>query len=89
MTERNYKFAEQYDLPFIFVSAADGTNVVKTFKEAITRGLKHKRDPPEDYFSTVLNMLKEVGVVESRMTSSMRKRKGPQTSDRYSNNYKC
>lgn len=60
MTERNYKFAEQHNLPFIFVSAADGTNVVKTFKEAITRGLDYKKNPPEDYYSTVLNMLQEV-----------------------------
>jgi hypothetical protein len=29
MTEKKFAFAEQNDLPFYFVSAADGTNVVK------------------------------------------------------------
>jgi hypothetical protein len=29
VTERSYKFAEQQKLPFYFVSAADGTNVVR------------------------------------------------------------
>jgi hypothetical protein len=28
-TEKTFKFAEKYNLPFYFVSAADGTNVVK------------------------------------------------------------
>jgi hypothetical protein len=31
MTEKKFAFAEQNDLPFYFVSAADGTNVVKVF----------------------------------------------------------
>ena len=74
MTERNYKFAEQHNLPFIFVSAADGTNVVKTFREAITRGLDYKKNPPEDYYSTVLNMLQEVRRVKSRTISSEKRR---------------
>lgn len=63
-------------MPFIFVSAADGTNVVKTFKEAISRGLDYKKNPPEDYYSTVLNMLQEVGqTLRERMISSERMRR--------------
>jgi hypothetical protein len=29
VTKKSFKFAQQYDLPFFFVSAADGTNVVQ------------------------------------------------------------
>ena len=29
VTRKNFKFAAKYNLPFFFVSAADGTNVVK------------------------------------------------------------
>lgn len=32
MTEKTFKFASQYNLPFYFVSAADGTNVVKVIE---------------------------------------------------------
>jgi len=29
VTRKNFKFASKHNLPFFFVSAADGTNVVK------------------------------------------------------------
>ena len=29
VTEKTFKFAETYNLPFYYVSAAEGTNVVK------------------------------------------------------------
>ncbi len=48
---------------------------MKTFREAITRGLEYKKNPPEDYYSTVLNMLQEVREAEVRTTSSGRKRR--------------
>lgn len=32
MTKKSFKFAAQYDLDFHFVSAADGTNVVKVWQ---------------------------------------------------------
>jgi Rab-like protein 2 len=35
VTEKKFAFAEQNDMPFYFVSAADGTNVVKIFNEAL------------------------------------------------------
>ncbi len=34
-TEKTFKFAEKYNLPFYFVSAADGTNVVKVMNRTI------------------------------------------------------
>jgi hypothetical protein len=32
VTKKSFKFAAQYDLDFHFVSAADGTNVVKVWQ---------------------------------------------------------
>lgn len=38
VTKKSFKFAQQHGLPFYFVSAADGMNVVKIFEEAIKVG---------------------------------------------------
>ena len=38
VTGKNFKFAEKHGLPFFFVSASDGTNVVKIFLTAILEG---------------------------------------------------
>ena len=39
---RRYKFVDEIGCPFNFVSAADGTNVVSVFKEALEMGLNYK-----------------------------------------------
>jgi hypothetical protein len=38
VTSKSFKFAEKNNLPFFFVSASDGTNVVKIFQTAILEG---------------------------------------------------
>lgn len=38
VTTRRYKFIEEIGCPFNFVSAANGTNVVQIFKEALEMG---------------------------------------------------
>ncbi len=38
VTQKSFKFAEKYGLPFYFVSASDGTNVVRIFHKAILEG---------------------------------------------------
>jgi Rab-like protein 2 len=42
VTSKSYKFPEQHNLPFFFVSAADGTNVVKVFESAILEARRFK-----------------------------------------------
>lgn len=37
-------------MPFNFVSAADGTNVVLIFREALDMAVKYKEDPENDDF---------------------------------------
>lgn len=63
MTKRKFAFATQNNLPLIFTSAADGTNVVKVdlfeeiFREALRLGLENKKNPEGNFVSDVLDML--------------------------------
>lgn len=43
VTRKNFKFAQKHNLPFYFVSAADGTNVVKVFESAIEEARRYKQ----------------------------------------------
>lgn len=49
-TTKSFNFATKRNLDFYYVSAADGTNVVKVFNEAIRKGLECKEKPPDDFF---------------------------------------
>jgi Rab-like protein 2 len=60
VTDKNFKFAEQNNLPFYFVSAADGTNVVKVFNEALKQALHFKLNPPDNFLNDVMEFLNEV-----------------------------
>jgi hypothetical protein len=42
VTAKAFKFPEQHNLPFFFVSAADGTNVVKVFEQAVEEAVRHR-----------------------------------------------
>nr|AME21658.1 RABL2 [Trachydiscus minutus] len=57
VTKKSFKFASQYELPFFFVSAADGTNVVKVFHEAVRLGINFKKNNP-DFMTEVIEFLK-------------------------------
>ena len=42
VTQKSFNFAKKLGLPFYFVSAADGTNVVKVvFKQFLFKALRH------------------------------------------------
>jgi len=57
VTRKNFKFASQNDLPFFFVSAADGTNVVKALDEAVRCGLQYKQSGRKDFVGEVRDLL--------------------------------
>jgi len=57
VTKKTFAFAEKHSLPFYFCSAADGTNVVKTFTDAISAGHKFKIAPSVDIEEEVLRTL--------------------------------
>ncbi|CAM9377318.1 unnamed protein product [Ectocarpus sp. 8 AP-2014] len=56
VTKKSFKFAQQHDLPFFFVSAADGTNVVKAFDEAVKAGMEFKKNGG-DFVDEALSLL--------------------------------
>ena len=59
VTQRSFAWPTKHRLPFFFVSAADGTNVVKAFHAAVAAGLRRKECPPEDVYNDILNLLEE------------------------------
>lgn len=58
VTKKSFKFAQQHELPFFFVSAADGTNVVKAFDEAIAAGLEFKKNGG-DFVDEALSLVED------------------------------
>ena len=59
VTKKQFNFAKKYSLPFYFVSASDGTNVVKIFRDAIQKGLYYK-DNSTDFVDEVLRELENL-----------------------------
>lgn len=59
VTQTKFKFAEQNKLDMYYVSAADGTNVVKIFNEALKKALHYKLNPPDSFMNDVLEYLNE------------------------------
>lgn len=57
VTKKSFAFGKKHSLPFYFVSAADGTNVVKLFKDSIKAALSYKQHTT-DYMDQVLEELK-------------------------------
>ena len=59
-TQRKYKFVEELGCPFNFVSAANGTNVVQIFRDALDMGIKYKENPhKDDFIQEVMDLLGE------------------------------
>lgn len=46
--KRKYVFIDEIGCPLEFVSAADGTNVVSIFQQALEQGLHYKLNPHQD-----------------------------------------
>eukprot|EP00877_Chromochloris_zofingiensis_P002737 jgi/Chrzof1/12464/Cz06g35090.t1 len=57
VTDKKFGFADKHGLPFFFVSASDGTNVVQIFHTAILQGLKWKLSAKDDFYQEVLELL--------------------------------
>ncbi|XP_068131983.1 rab-like protein 2A [Hyperolius riggenbachi] len=56
VTQKGFNFAKKHNLPFYFVSAADGTNVVKLFTDAIKLAVSYKQDS-RDFLDEVMREL--------------------------------
>ncbi|XP_063970090.1 rab-like protein 2A [Lytechinus pictus] len=59
ITEKKFNFSKKHELPFFFVSAADGTNVVKMFREAIKKAVSYKENPT-DFTDEIMKELEEM-----------------------------
>ena len=59
MTKKKYTFPIKHDLPLYFVSASDGTNVVKLFQDAERAANEYKNAVPTDVYRNVLELLKD------------------------------
>ncbi|KAL6753049.1 rab-related GTPase [Haematococcus lacustris] len=66
VTSKSFNFAAKNKLPFFFVSASDGTNVVKIFQMAIMSGIAWKASPKDDFYQEVLDLLGEVSLDSRR-----------------------
>lgn len=59
-TARRYKFIEEIGCPFNFVSAANGTNVVAVFKQALDLAIHYKANPhQDDFMNEVMDLIKD------------------------------
>ena len=58
VTQKSFNFAKKNNLQFDFVSASDGTNVVKVFTELIKLAVDYK-DNATDYVDQVIGLLEE------------------------------
>ena len=56
VTKKKFAFATKRKLPLEFVSAADGTNVVKVFEDAIKMAFKYKNTPKLDFKDEILEI---------------------------------
>jgi len=60
VTSKSFNFPEQRNLPFFFVSAADGTNVVKVFEQAVEEAVGHRDKwvlcPPPLFFKVLSSL---------------------------------
>eukprot|EP01147_Barroeca_monosierra_P008866 gene8866-1220_t len=58
ITQKSFGFPKKHNLPFYFVSASDGTNVVKVFTQAI-ESATHYKENSDDFVDQVMELLKE------------------------------
>ncbi|KAG8012589.1 Outer dense fiber protein 3-B [Nibea albiflora] len=68
VTQRSFNFGKKQGLPFYFVSAADGTNVVKMFREMIKRAVDYKQNP-SDFMDEVMQELENFDLEKKEDTS--------------------
>ena len=56
VTKKKFAFATKRKLPLEFVSAADGTNVVKVFQDAISMANQYRNAPKKDFKDEILEI---------------------------------
>jgi len=59
VVEKKFNFSAKHDLPLHFVSAANGTNVVKIFDDLLDLALDNKMNPPDALEADIMDLLNE------------------------------
>ena len=72
VTRKEFKFATKHNLPFFFVSAADGTNIVKVFQSAVLEAQRFK-ESGGDKLSEMLDILQDSKTMDLRDQSESKK----------------
>ncbi|XP_036374314.1 rab-like protein 2A [Megalops cyprinoides] len=68
VTQRNFNFAKKQGLPLYYVSAADGTNVVKLFRDAIKLAMSYKQNS-SDFMDEVMRELENFELEQQEESS--------------------
>lgn len=76
-TERTFKFSEKNQLPFHFVSAADGTNVARVFSDAIALAIQNKDNPPDEDLAEMYRLLEAPSPTNAASTDTKSTATGP------------
>ncbi len=58
VTRRRFSFPEKNDLPFFFVSASTGVNVVRFFNEAIRLAIDDLRNPKDKAMVELIQLIR-------------------------------
>ncbi|GAB5371866.1 hypothetical protein AAMO2058_001616700 [Amorphochlora amoebiformis] len=58
-TSKKFKFATERGFKLFYCSAADGTNVVKVFKEAIRLAVENSQKPSDDFTEEVMRTIEK------------------------------
>ncbi|XP_051629950.1 rab-like protein 2A isoform X2 [Manacus candei] len=77
VTQKSFNFARKFSLPFYFVSAADGTNVVKLFNDAIRLAVAYKQHSG-DFMDQVLQELESFDLQKMNEDSSDKEKSCPE-----------
>lgn len=64
VTKKSFNFAKKHRLPFYFVSASDGSNVVKCFRDAINVALAYKNNST-DFMDEIMKELESMELASS------------------------
>lgn len=57
VTKKSFSFPKKHDMPLYFVSAADGTNVVRLFRDAIRLANAYRSGDTADFIDQILREL--------------------------------
>lgn len=54
VTKKSFSFPKKHDMPLYYVSAADGTNVVRLFRDAIRLAHAYQTGDTQDFIDQIL-----------------------------------